>query len=219
MLSAPEQTKVLNEIFGKASKRSKAFKQNLSRIAIFKRFWMCYKPKESSALKRPISCVGKFAILTSPFRFWNGKKAAKFDIESGKITRMTGMEDFSLRSLASNCSHYSGETSKALGNHLKSKLGKQVSNTFFIYILMSEISARVFQKWKLFPMITSRWFGRLNFRSRRGTRSKLLFCSPSEDLTFAPGIFDLSQPLIQNEDRRGSSGDVPFSSFRLRHSF
>lgn len=195
LLSSTEQTRVLNE-FSSRLKAVKSFQAEFVQDRHLRAFLDVLHSKGIIQFEAPDKLRWEVRDPYLSVSILNGKKAAKFDIENGKVTRMSGMEDYLYDVLQQIAVIIRGNF-EGLGKTFHIKIGRKdkqcilhlqpidqsLSKTISGIEIVSDDQLDRVQQVKIFEP--------------QGDRIEISFSQLSEGVIFGPGVFDLRKPVFQ----------------------
>jgi len=194
LLSSAEQSRILNE-FSARLKTIKSFQAEFVQDRHLRAFLDVLQTKGIIQFEAPDKLRWEVRHPYTSISILNGRKAAKFDIENGKITKMTGMEDYLYEVLQQIAVIIRGNFEE-IGKSFQIKIGKEDHK----YILHLHPNDRNLSKSISGVQILSddqlERVQQVKIFEPQGDRIEITFSQPSEGLTFGPRVFDLRQPIF-----------------------
>lgn len=193
LLSIPEQTRILNE-FSARLKTIKSFRAEFVQDRHLQAFLDILQTKGIIQFEAPDKLRWEVRQPYASVSILNGKKAAKFDIENGQATRMTGMEDYLYEVLQQIAGIIRGNF-EGLQKSFQIKIGRK-GHQYILYL--QPIDRNLSKSISAMEIISDDQLERVQqvkIFEPQGDRIEITFSQPSEGLTFGPRVFDLKQPL------------------------
>lgn len=194
LLSTSEQTRILNE-FSAHLKTIKSFQAEFVQDRHLQAFLDTLQTKGIIQFEAPDKLRWEVRHPYTSVSILNGKKAAKFDVENGKVTRMTGMEDYLYEVLQQIAEVIRGNF-EGLGKSFHIKIERK-GHQYILYL--QPIDRNLSKSISAMQIISDDQLERVQqvkIFEPQGDRIEITFSQPSEGLTFAPRVFDLRQPLF-----------------------
>ena len=194
LLSATEQNRVLNEFSARLG-TIKSFQAEFVQERHLQAFLDVLQTKGRIQFEAPDKLRWEVRDPYTSISILNGKKAAKFDVENGRITKMTGMEDFLYEVLHQIAVIIQGNF-EGIGKTFQIKIGRKDHG----YVLHLQPKDRNFSKnisgMQIFSDPDLKRVEQVKIFEPQGDRIEITFSQPSEGLTFDSRVFDLKQPVF-----------------------
>lgn len=195
LLSSEEQAGVLDQ-FSARLKAIKSFQAEFVQDRHIQAFLDVLQTKGIIRFEAPDKLRWEVREPYVSIAILNGKKAAKYDIENGNVTRMTGMEDF-LYDVLHQISVIIRGDFQGITNSFQIKVGKK-DQQYILYLqpINHDLSKNISGMQILSDARLER-VQQVRIFEPQGDRIEITFSQPTEGITFDPRLFDLTQPIFQ----------------------
>jgi len=194
LLSSAEQSRILNEFSGRL-RAIKSFQAEFVQDRHLEAFLDVLQTKGIIQFEAPDKLRWEVRHPYASVSILNGKKAAKFDIENGEITRMTGMEDFLYEVLHQIAVIIQGNF-EGIGKSFRIKVGR-TDQQYILHLQPNEQNlSKSISGMEVLSDVHLQRVQQVKIFEPQGDRIEISFSQASEGLTFAPGVFDLRQPVL-----------------------
>jgi len=193
LLSSAEQARILSE-FSARLKTIKRFQAEFVQDRHIQTFLDVLQTKGIIQFEAPDKLRWEVRQPYSSISILNGKKAAKFDIENGKVTRMTGMEDFLYEVLHQIAVIIQGNF-EGIGKSFQIKAGR-IDQRYILHLQPKDRNlSKSISGMQILSDVHLERVQQVTIFEQQGDRIEITFSQPSEGLTFGPRVFDLRQPI------------------------
>jgi outer membrane lipoprotein-sorting protein len=125
----------------------------------------------------------------------NGTKAAKFDLENGKVTKMTGMEDFLYEVLHQIAGIIQGNF-EGIEKSFQIRVGKKTDH-YIVHLrpLRGDVSKNI-SRMEILSDSRLQRVEHVRIFEPQGDRIEITFSQPTEGVNFQSRVFDLNDPVF-----------------------